>query len=104
MVQCTGRKGLARRLQVLGLKPVLWLFGGAAWWFNPHIVRKAAAAFPPLAAAGGRWLGLPFMPWKGLYQMYIAPVGSPSTGWIGASVPPAYPTQPTHSATQHCSL
>ena len=42
----------------------------------------AAVAYPQIAQRL-TWQGIPFAPWKNLYQTYVAPLGSPSTGWIG---------------------
>ncbi len=55
---------------------------GSAWWFNPYTVTAAAAAYPQIPKQL-TWQGIPFAPWKNLYQAYVAPLGSPSTGWIG---------------------
>ena len=56
---------------------------GSSWWFNPYTVVDAAVAYPQIAQEL-TWQGIPFAPWKNLYQTYVAPLGSPSTGWIGA--------------------
>jgi hypothetical protein len=45
-------------------------------------VVDAAVAYPQIAQQL-TWHGIPFAPWKNLYQTYVAPLGSPSTGWIG---------------------
>lgn len=59
---------------------------GSSWWFNPYTVVDAAVAYPQIAQRL-TWQGIPFAPWKNLYQTYVAPLGSPSTGWIGEWAP-----------------
>lgn len=68
--------------EALEQNPLLWLYGGSSWWFNPYSVVAAAVRFPQIARRLA-WQGLPFAPWKNLYQTYVTPLGSPSTGWIG---------------------
>jgi hypothetical protein len=58
------------------------VLAGSSWWFNPYTVVDAAVAYPQIAQKL-TWQGIPFAPWKNLYQTYVAPLGSPSTGWIG---------------------
>lgn len=72
---------------------------GSSWWFNPYSVVAAAVRFPQIVRRL-TWLGLPFAPWKNLYQTYVTPMGSPSTGWIGA----ALPWQLQHAAVLHMHL